>query len=356
MNKKRTPYFRPEKTIGAVIFLALSLFIFIPLIFVTSCLGEPDRMEIKVLCAGSLILPFSEIEEAYEALNPDIDILTEGHGSIQVIRHVTELREEADVMAVADFSLIPMMMYNIKIPETDTSYADWYIKFATNTLGIAYTSTSRYADKINDGNWYEILTRPDIKLGLADPRLDACGYRALMLLALAESFYDDNSILESVTGEFNPAIETTTDDTGNIVTVPEILNPESDRIVLRGSSIRLLALLESGDIDYAFEYRSVAEQHNLEFLELPPEINLGFAKYSAMYQQVKCRLDFHRFSSVQPEFSGLPIIYGITIPNNAPHHEKAGEYIDFILGEQGQEILNNYHQPIITPEFDTLDG
>jgi len=35
------------------------------------------------------------------------------------------------------------------------------------------------------------------------------------------------------------------------------------------------ALLESGDIDYAFEYLSVARQHRLEFLSLPSEIDLG---------------------------------------------------------------------------------
>jgi molybdate/tungstate transport system substrate-binding protein len=333
--------------------IVLTLLMLCSILNFTSCSGEKsEKIQVRVLCAGSLILPFNEVEKAYEVLHPDVDILTEGHGSIQVIRHVTELYEEADIIAVADYSLIPMMMYDVKIPETDEYYTDWYIKFATNTLGIAYTKDSKYANEITENNWFDILKRPDIKLGLADPRLDACGYRALMLLTLAESYYKNENILGSVIGEFNPPIELLVEDGITTIIVPEIVNPLNERIVLRGSSIRLLALLESGDIDYAFEYRSVAEQHNLEFLELPPEINLGFQDKSELYQQVKIKLDFQRFSSVQPEFSGLPIIYGITIPANAPHPKEAQEYIDFLLGEDGQQIMNNYRQPIIAPEID----
>lgn len=170
-----------------------------------------------------------------------------------------------------------------------------------------------------------------------------------MLLALAESCYGNEVILESVTGEFNPALEVEIDNAVKIIIVPEILHPLSEMIVLRGSSIRMLALLESGDIDYAFEYRSVAEQHNLEFLELPPEINLGLKEYAENYRQVKCKLDFHRFSSVNLEFCGLTIINGVTVPGNAPHPEQAQEYIDFLLGEKGREIMNQYNQPLIDP-------
>jgi molybdate/tungstate transport system substrate-binding protein len=315
-----------------------------------ACSGiQEKKTEMRVLCAGSLIMPFTDIEKAFEAKYPDIDVLVEGHGSIQVIRHVTELYEEADVVAVADHSLIPMMMYNVKIPETDESYADWYISFATNSLGLAYTPASRYAGEINEGNWYEILAKPDIKFGLSDPRLDACGYRTLMVLSLAESFYRDDAIFNEVLGAFNPPVEVSKDNKLTTVIVPEILHPESERIVLRGSSIRMLALLESGDIDYAFEYLSVAKQHRLNFLSLPSEINLGSVEQSEQYGRVKCKLDFHRFSSVQPEFTGQPIVYGITIPHNAPHPEEAVIFLQFLCGPEGKDIFNLNYQPLLEP-------
>ncbi len=44
---------------------------------------------------------------------------------------------------------------------------------------------------------------------------------------------------------------------------------------MRPYSVQLLPLLESGDIDYSFEYTSVIRQHGMEYVSLPPEINLG---------------------------------------------------------------------------------
>ncbi len=338
------------------IFVLVILLIATTAIFGLSACSGIKPTKIRVLCAGSLMVPFQELEKAFEVKYPDIDILIEGHGSIQVIRHVTEIHEEADVMAVADHSLIPVMMYDVKIPDTDDSYTDWYIKFATNSLGIAYTSASKYADEINESNWYEIMSRPDVRVGFADARLDACGYRTLMLLSLAETYYNNDTITEGILGEFNPAIVETAEANTKVIAIPEMLNPVSDRTVLRGSSIRMLALLDSGDIDYTFEYRSVAEQHGLAFLELPPEINLGDVEYSELYARVKCRLDFHRFSSIQPEFEGQPIIYGITIPRNTPYPDEAVIFLEFLLSTEGRQILIQNQQPPLQPvEADNID-
>jgi molybdate/tungstate transport system substrate-binding protein len=303
------------------------------------------------------MVPFQAIEEAFETKYPDIDLLIEGHGSIQVIRHLTELHQEADVLVVADYSLIPMLMYNANIPDSDEKYASWYIEFTTNSLGIAYTDDSLYSDEINENNWYEILTRQDVKLGVSDARLDACGYRSFMLLQLAEDYYDNDRIFEDVLGEFKPSVEIERPGTETRIIVPEILRPTDERIVLRGSSIRMLALLDSGDIDYAFEYFSVTEQHNLQFLPLPPEINLSVLDKAKFYEQVVCELDFHRFSSVNPEFIGMPIIYGLTIPANVPHQEEAVRFIEFLLGEEGQAIMaDNFQIPMNLYRADNLSA
>ena len=158
-----------------------------------SCNGQQAGAEsdaktpLVVFAAGSLILPFADLEKAFEAANPDIDVQAEYHGSIQVMRHVTDLHEEIDVVATADASLIPMLMYASKVPETGQPYADWYIRFASNRLALAYRPESKYASEINAENWPEILARPDVKLGLSDPRFDASGYRTLMAFALDEN-------------------------------------------------------------------------------------------------------------------------------------------------------------------------
>ena len=73
---------------------------------------------------------------------------------------------------------------------------------ATNELVLAYNSKSKYADEINANNWYQIISRPDVKFGFADPRMDAVGYRTLMALKLAESYYGVDNIMEDTVGKY----------------------------------------------------------------------------------------------------------------------------------------------------------
>jgi molybdate/tungstate transport system substrate-binding protein len=305
-----------------------------------------DKIELKVICAGSLMVPLTEIEKAYEAQNPHVDVLTEGHGSVQVIRQVTELGAGADLIAVADHSLIPAMMYDVKMPDSNSSYANWYIKFATNSLGLAYTSASKYGDEIDIDNWYEILSRPDVKLGIPDPRFDACGYRALMACWLAGLLYDDSDIFHDVLGDFEYPISLQVENRQSTILVPEIIRPH--KVSVRGSSVVLLGILESGDIDYAFEYKSVAQQRNLRFLELPPEINLGSDDFRSLGYDLRVKIDYQRFASLIPDFVCQEILYGVTIPENRPHPEEAVNYLKFMLGPEGQSIFAKEHQPLLS--------
>jgi molybdate/tungstate transport system substrate-binding protein len=279
----------------------------------------PPRQPLRVFCAGSLTLPFAELEKAFEAANPDIDVQNECHGSIQVIRHVTDLHKAIDVVATADQALIPMLMYTANDPDSGQPYASWYIRFAGNRMALAYTPNSRYADEIQAGNWFEILTRPDVKFGLPDPRFDAAGYRALMVLSMAENEYSVQGLYNNlIRDSFTFPVTRFREAGWAEITVPEILEPaQGSKIVLRGGSIQLLAVLESGDLDYAFEYESVIAQHKLLSIQLPDTINLGSAAGEDMYSQVQVKLDFQRFASVQPVFQGDLIGYGITIPSNA---------------------------------------
>ena len=305
----------------------------------------------RVLMAGSLIVPFDELEAAFEAAHPNVDVLMEGHGSIQCIRRVAELHEPADIVAVADHTLIPMLMYEALDPESQQPYADWYIEFATNHLTLAYTDQSTYADEITPENWYSIINKPGVQMGLSDPRFDAAGYRGLMALQLAEAHYGNPTIFENATlGRFRYPLKIQEEEGQTAIHIPEVIEPKQDSgIVMRGGRIQLIALLESGDIDYAFEYESVSQQHGFRFIPLPDAINLSNDAYEDRYNQVEVQLDFQRFSSVEPHFTGAPIGYGITIPSNAPHPELAAEFITFLLSPEGQAIMEANAHPLRVP-------
>lgn len=329
----------------------IAALIIIAAVVVSVSLYMPHKQEktrLKVICAGSLIVPFEEIEKQFESQHPDVDVQIEGHGSIQVIRQVTDIHKEVDVLVVADDSLIPDMMYPL--------YADWNLRFATNQMVIAYNNKSKYANVINESNWYEILIQPDVKFGFSNPMLDSCGYRTLMVTQLAELYYDNQTIFDDLIAcNFNPTISVTKNGDTCIVLVPGVFEPRAEKVVIRGGSVQLLALLDYGGIDYAFQYKSVAQQHGLRFLELPALIDLSSHEHEEIYKKVEIRLGFQRFASVDVERVGMSIFYGITIPGNAPHPELAVEFVKFIISDEGQRVLCDLEQPTIPCVTDNWD-
>jgi len=311
------------------------------------------KTPLVVYAAGSLIIPFGDLVKAFEIKNPNIDVQAQYHGSIQVIRQVTELHVPIDVVATADTSLIPSMMYATNDTDTGQPYAGWYIHFGSNTLALAYQPTSKYANEINADNWYSILARPDVKVGIADPRFDAAGYRALMAFALAQGYYQKNTIFTDMfSGNFTFPLGIFSDTNLTTITVPEIVETKNgSHILVRGASIQTIALLESGDIDYAFDYESVIRQHNLKLLHLPDAINLGAEGFDQAYSTVQVNLDSQRFVTVKPQFRGERIGYGVTIPSNAPHPAGAALFIAFLLGPDGRAIMKQDYQPMFDPAY-----
>lgn len=313
--------------------------------------AEPSRVSLVVFAAGSLIIPFRALEKAFEQAYPHIDVHAEYHGSIQVIRHVTDLHGEIDVVATADAALVPMLMYEVEVPETGQPYADWTIRFASNRIALAHTPDGAYADQVNSDNWTQVVTRPGVRMGLSDPRFDALGYRALMIFALAQETYGQPALFGEMFGQsFATPITLFWDEDLATITVPEIVETRPDSgVVLRGASIQLIALLQSGDLDYAFEYESVIRQHGLEMVSLPADLNLGEADHEDTYARVLVDLDFRRFATIQPQFRGERIGYGLAIPSNAPHPEEAALFIAFLLGPQGRALMDEYAHPMFDP-------
>jgi molybdate/tungstate transport system substrate-binding protein len=298
---------------------------------------EPEEKVLKVFCAGSLTLPFEDIEAQFEADHPNVDVQLEPAGSVACVQKITESGEECDVLASADYSLIPSMMMT-----AESNYTSWYIIFAVNRMTLAYTDCSKYADEITADNWYEILRRSDVKWGFSDPNLDPCGYRSPMVIQLAEHEYGDDMIFEDLI-EANSDI-TVSEDAGTYLIDANMtdLNPNTDRLMIREKSVELVTFVQEGGLDYAFEYSSVAKQHGLNYLELPVTIDLSSADYADLYKTVK-------IEKTTTTSTGKPIVYGLTIPNNAPNPELAAEFVEYIINNFGQTVFNNNGQPPVVP-------
>ena len=293
--------------------LAISLFPVLVLILslLPSC---SSGATLTIYHAGSLTIPFDEVTKEFNKLYPDIKVETEVAGSATAIRKVTELGKKADIIASADYTLIPQLMF----PE----YAEWYITFACNRMVIAYTDSSQFEDEVNKDNWYEILQRDGVNYGRSDPNQDPCGYRTLIVWQLAEDYYNVPGLYDKLYGA------------------------EGD--MLRPKSVELIALLESGDLDYAFEYLSVARQHKLNFVELPAEIDLSSEEFMNYYSKAQVEIAGKKPGETITK-TGKPIVYGITIPKDAPHPELAVTWIDFLLSPDGMAIMEANGQPPIIP-------
>lgn len=331
--------------------LALALATTLSATLVTAgCNGDTaEKTQILVLFPGSLIQPLGEIEERFEAANPDVDVVLEGHGSIQAIRQVSDLHRDADVVLSADDSLLPMLLYTASDPDTGEAYADWHIDFATNEMCLAYSPDSAYADEITPENWYDVIRRPGVRLGISDPRFDANGYRALMVLKMADDYYGEPTIFFDVTaGRLTHSIGVSEEDGLTVLSIPEIVETtEGSDFVVRMNSLQLLPLLQSGDLDYAFEYVSVTRQHGLEYIDLPAELDLGDEALNDVYDDIRVDVELQNYVRVEPRFFGSSIVYGATTLSDSAHPEEAERFLAFLLGPEGRQVLEEYDHPTL---------
>lgn len=292
---------------------AISLLLIL-ILTLTPWAGCSPKPKLPIFYAGSLAIPFAQVSEEFNKLYPEVEILSEGAGSQTTIRKVTELGRECGIIASADYTIIPQLMF--------PQYADWYITFACNRMVIAYSDKSRFADEIDKDNWYHILQREGVKYGRGDPDQDPCGYRTLMVWQLAEDFYNVPGLYGKLYG--------------------------ADGDIMRPKSVDLIALLESGDLDYAFEYSSVAAQHKLNFVDLPPQIDLSSEQFQDYYARAEVKVKGEKpgeFLTIK----GKPIVYGVTIPKNFPRQKIAIAWVVFLLSPEGRAIMEASGQPPITP-------
>ena len=274
------------------------------------------KQEVIIFHAGSLTVPFAEVEKRFEALHPDIDVLREAGGSTKMARMISELGKPADIMASADYTVIDKGL----IP----AHADWNILFASNQLVLCYTDQSKFADEVSADNWYEILARPGVVWGHSDPNLDPCGYRALMVLQLAEKFHNQPGLYERLIAN----------------------RPEAN---VRPKSVELVSLLKTGHMDYAWEYLSVAKQHGLKYVALDDHINLGNYKFDNFYALAKVKVT-GKAPGTWITRTGQSCTYGLTLIKTAPNRDGAVLFLEYLLDpEQGLKILEEMGQPAISP-------
>ena len=268
---------------------------------------------LTIFAAGTLAGPFNEIDKAFSAKYPNVKVEAQFGGSVAEVKQVTQLGMQADVVGVADYTVIPKYMF----APANKQFASWYIGFASNAITFVYMPGSKGASTISADNWYQVLSQPGIQIGRSNPDTDPSGYQTLQMLNLAEQYYKVPGLAAAI-----------------------LKNAPSTNI--RNTETDLLGALQAGQIDYLAIYRSDAIQHKLKYLDLPSAINLSDASQASAYAKATVQ-------TANGSVSGNPIIYAVTIPTNAPHADWAERWVAFLLGPDGQKVLSTDGFGAVTP-------
>jgi molybdate/tungstate transport system substrate-binding protein len=227
----------------------------------TAGCGAFGRERVAVLVAGSLQNAASETLQS----RTDVDLAVEARGSVQAARLVADGKRDPAVVALADPALFDRVM--------DSA---WHAVVASNELVLAYNPQTDGGTRVADAEpWYAPLQNDTVSLGRTDPTLDPLGYRTLFVLDLAGDYYDEPGLSDAVLS-------------------PDQTYPET----------QLLAQFETGAVDAAFVYRSMAIERDYPFRAFPPEIHLGDPAHAERYRTTGYEL------SDRTTITGSPIEYG----------------------------------------------
>jgi molybdate/tungstate transport system substrate-binding protein len=278
--------------------------------------GAAQPVPLRILAAGTLARPFREIDALFSRRYPNVALEPQFGGSVKMARLITALHEPADIIAVADYGVIPKYLF---AGGTRPAYAAWYAGFARNAITFTYTDKSRYAGEISPSNWYRVLARPHVEIGRSNPDTDPSGYQTLQMLSLAEKYYAAPGLASRILANA----------------------PKADT---RDTEISLIPALELGEIDYLAIYRSDALQHHFRYLALPPQIDLSDPPYAGFYRSAVVHTEGGALSA-------RPIVYAATILKNAPHPELAAKYLAFLFGPEGQGVMRGNGFLPLAPAF-----
>lgn len=271
--------------------------------------------------AGSLAPPFEKAETEFEEQH-GVQVLREPKGSVASTKKITEQDKKASVLGVSDYRLLR----NRLLPK----FGDWYAIFATNAMTIAYSDQSTGASEITSENWWEILTRDDVRFAHSDPAIDPNGYRSVMTMQLGKTPFEGEKLYG----------EETYDTLRKKETVPT------------GTESALIGQLQTGTIDYAFEYQSAGATHDVRTVDLQPSVDLSkaTAKYAKHYAKATVKTE-------SGTFTGAPIAYGITVPSVANAPKLGARWVEFMVTKPGQGILTETGftptEPAVVPKSTT---
>ena len=150
-------------------------------------------------------------------------------------------------------------------------FTKWYIPYAGTQMVVAYNPNSKYASQFKayaDGSkplqgLFNLLQTKGLKLGRTDPNIDPQGRDFIYMLELAQMYY-----------------HLPKDTVSKILGTSDCGTANSSQIYAESS---LDATLQSGQLDASSAFITQAVELHLDYIKLPPQINLADAAMANQY-------------------------------------------------------------------------
>jgi len=165
------------------------------------------------------------------------------------------------------------------ITPLEPKFTNWYVQYAATSMVIAYNPKSKYASEFKayaDGSkplstlFSTLLQTPGLKLGRTDPNTDPQGRDFIYMLELAQKYYNLPS-----------------DTVSKILGTTDFGTSSSSQIYAESS---LDSTLQSGQLDASSAFITQAKELGLDYIPLPPQINLGDASLASTYKTASVKI------------------------------------------------------------------
>lgn len=262
-----------------------------------SCRPAADA-EVVVFLDQGLSPLFGDLVEAARREAPGMRVRLEPSEGSLAVRKVTEMGLKADLVATCSSAALAGLV--------EAGKAAWALTFATDEVVLAHKDHSRFTDEVSTANWAEVLGRPGVALGCADPSTSAVAADAAFAWQLAGR--------------------------------PNLRQRCASELLVPGEA-ELVGLLESRAADYVFLHRSTAESHHLKVTALAPEWNLSRLELADAYGAASLG-----------ERRGRPIACGLTVLEGAANPASARRVLAALLSEAGRKaVLRAGLRPVEPP-------
>ncbi len=169
-------------------------------------------------------------------------------------------------------------------------FVNWFVVFANSPLVIGYNPHSAFAAALRTRPWYEVIARPGFRVGRTDPAVDPKGKLTVSAVNAAEARYNSRAV-------------------GSVIASASDVYPEQT----------LVGLLQSGQLDAGFFYRSEARAAGIPF------VTLG---------------QIH-----------LDATYTVALLAKGPNRQAGESFVHFLLGATGRDLLARAGLSVVRPRL-----